>query len=72
MIYTSKEATLDEMLYNGQISRLEYINRYSPECRQNFHLFCMKRGYVKDNHSAELFYDYTLSEEEKAHTELLD
>lgn len=42
MIYTSKDATLDEMLYNGQISRQEYINRYSPECRQNFHLFCMK------------------------------
>lgn len=72
MIYTSKEATLDEMLYNGQISKVGYINRYSPECLQNYHLFCMKRGYVKDDYSADLFFDYMLSEEERAHTELLD
>ncbi|MBR0265542.1 MAG: hypothetical protein IJQ60_16865 [Prevotella sp.] len=62
---------LEQQLYNGEISRLEFVQR-SPEHREAFAAFCQDNGLTVDDNTAEKFFDYLLKQEEKAHTEGLD
>lgn len=67
-----KEETLQELLFKGNISRLEYIYHHSQERIDNFKDYCQKRGLQEDETAASNYMDYLLKQEEDAHTEMLD
>lgn len=69
---TIDDDTLFQMLYDEQISRLEFIKFRSAEIRHEFYSFCRKNKYNADEMAAEKFFDWMFAEEEKAHTEGLD
>ncbi|MBQ9678544.1 MAG: hypothetical protein IJV44_10455 [Prevotella sp.] len=62
---------LEQMLYDSEISRLEFAQR-SPEHREAFAAFCQDNGLTVDDQAAERFFDWLLKCEEKAHTMGLD
>lgn len=64
--------TLYRMLYDGKISRLEFIKFQSTEIHHEFYTFCRKNNYTVDDTAAEKFFDWMIAEEEKAHTDGLD
>lgn len=66
------EDDLYQMLYDGKITRLEFIKFQSSEMRHEFYSFCRKNNYNADDTAAEKFFDWMLEEEEKAHTDGLD
>ncbi len=66
------EETLYQMLYDGKISRLEFVKFQSTEIRHEFYSFCRKKKYNADDKAAEKFFDWMFAEEEKAHTDGLD
>ena len=66
------EGTLQELLYKGNITRLEYIYHHSQEKIDGYKEYCQKRGLQEDEASAEAYCDYLLKKEEAAHTDMLD
>ncbi len=66
------EDVLQELLYKGNITRLEYIYHHSQEKIDNFKAYCQKRGIQEDETAATAYMDWLLKQEENAHTELLD
>ena len=67
-----KEETLQELLYKGNISRLEYSYHASQERIDDFREYCQENSLQEDEKSAEMFFDYLLKREEIEHTDLLD
>ena len=67
-----KEETLEELLYKGSISRLEFIYHHSQERIDDFKAYCQKRGLQEDEAAAEQYTDFILQRQEESHTELLD
>lgn len=67
-----KEETLEELLYKGNISRLEFIYHHSQERIDDFKMYCQKRGLQEDEAAAEQYSDFILQRQEESHTELLD
>ena len=66
------EDTLDELLYNEKITRLEYIYHHSQERIDDFKEYCKKRNLKEDEAAAEQYSDFILKRQENAHTEMLD
>ena len=66
------EQTLDEMLFKGQISRLEYIYHHSQEMIDDFKQYCQKKRLQENEETANSYTAYCLKREEKAHIEELD
>ena len=66
------EEVLEEMLYKGEISRLEFIYHHSQKRIDDYKAYCQKKGLQEDEESAEAFADFLLRREEKEHTEELD
>lgn len=66
------QETLEELLFNGDISRLEYIYHHSQERIDDYKAYCQKRGVREDEASAEAYSDFLLKCETNSHTELLD
>lgn len=59
------EEYLHRLLYDGQISRLEYIYHHSEERKTAFLDYCHKRGLPVTEASAEQFMQHELEEEER-------
>ncbi len=66
------EDVLEELLYNGEISRLEYINHHSQERIDDFKDYCKRRSIPETEESAEAYCRYILKREENSHVEELD
>lgn len=66
------EETLQELLYKGNITHLEYIYHHSQEKIDAYKAYCQKRNLQEDESSAVAFCDYLVKSEESAHTDLLD
>ena len=60
-----KEEYLHRLLYDGQISRLEYIYHHSEEKKAAFLDYCHEHGLPVTEDSAEQFMQYELKQEEK-------
>lgn len=67
-----KEETLEELLYKGNISRLEFIYHHSQERIDDFKTYCQKHGLQENETAAEQYSDFILQRQEESHTELLD
>lgn len=65
------EETLDEMLYNGTITRLEYIYHHSQEMIDEFRDFCQLEKLKEDEQTANRFWDWQLEIEEQSHQDYL-
>lgn len=65
-------STLEKQLYDGEISRLEFISRHSQEWIDDFERFCKEKNIPEDDNAAEKYFAYRLEQEEKTHTEGLD
>lgn len=63
---------LEEKLYNGEISRKEFIEHHSEEWIEDFKKFCKGKNIPEDDDAAEKYFAHRLEQEEKAHTEGLD
>lgn len=66
------EETLQELLNDGKISRLEYIYHHSQERIDDFKDYCQKRELQEDEVAANSYMDYLLKQESNAHTDMLD
>ena len=66
------EDTLDELLYNEKITRLEYIYHHSQERINDFKEYCRKRNLQENEAAAEQYSDFILKRQENAHTDMLD
>lgn len=64
------EELLQQQLYEGKISWLEYMQQseYSEEFRQ----YCQDNELPEDNQTAQQFRDWQLKEEEQAHIDGLE
>lgn len=66
------EDVLEELLYNGEITWLEFIYHHSKERIDDFKTYCQRRGLQETEETAEAYSDYLLKREENAHVEDLD
>ena len=66
------EDVLEELLYKGEITRLEFIYHHSQERIDDFKTNCQKRGLQETEDAAEAYSNYLLKREENAHVENLD
>ncbi len=66
------EDVLEELLYKGEITRLEFVYHHSQERIDDFKDYCQKRGLQETEASAEAYCNYLLKREEKAHVDDLD
>ena len=66
------EDVLQELLFKGEITQLEFIYHHSQEKIDDFKAYCQKCGLQKDEKAADAYTDWLLKQEENAHTELLD
>ena len=66
------EEYLDELVYEGKITRLEYIYHHSQEMIDEFKDYCSQNGLKEDETAANKFMDWQLQMEEQAHTDGLD
>lgn len=66
------EETLEQLLYEGKITRLEYIYHHSQEMKDEFSDFCRQNNLEENDESAEKFWDNLLQMEEEAHINGLD
>lgn len=66
------EDTLQDLLYKGEISQLEYIYHHSQERIDDFKDYCQKRELQEDEAAATTYADYRLKREENAHVDELD
>ncbi len=67
-----KEETLEELLFKGNISSLEFIYHHSQERIDDFKAYCQKRRLQENEAAAEAYSDFILKRQEESHTELLD
>lgn len=66
------EEILEGLLYNNEISKLEYIYHHSQERIDDFKRYCFKRNIKETNKAADEYFDFLLKREENAHTENMD
>ena len=66
------EEVLEELLFDGKITRLEFIYHHSQERIDDFKAYCQKRGLQEDETAAEAYADFRLKREENAHVDTLD
>ena len=66
------EDVLEELLYNGEITWLEFIYHHSQEKIDAYKAYCQRRGLQETEETAEAYSDYLLKREENAHVEDLD
>ena len=66
------EDVLEELLYNGEITRLEFIYHHSQKRKDDFKAYCQKRGLQETEAAAEAYCNYLLKREENAHVDNLD
>jgi len=66
------EEILQELLYKGEISHLEFVYHHSQERIDDFKEYCQKRGLQEDDVAAGAYMDWLLKQEENAHTDMLD
>ena len=66
------EEYLDPLVYEGKITRLEYIYHHSQEMIDEFKNYCSQNGLQEDETAANKFMDWQLQMEEQAHTDGLD
>lgn len=64
--------TLKPMLHNGEITTLDYVYHQSEQIKQQYIDYCQERGLQQDENSAKTFMEWSLNQEEKAHSEYLD
>ena len=64
--------TLKPMLHNGKITTLDYVYHQSEQIKQQYIDYCQERGLQQDEKSAKTFMEWSLNQEEKAHSEYLD
>ena len=62
------ERTLDELLQEGKICRLEYIYHHSAEMRRDFSDFCLKESLQQNDKAAEAFHESRLRQKEKSNS----
>ncbi len=61
--------TLEQQLHHGEITTLEYVrSRYSSAYAD----YCNSKGIQQNEQSAQSFLEWSLNQEEQAHTEYLD
>ena len=63
---------LQKMLYEGQITRLDYVMHHTEEDRQALLDFCQERKIEADDDAAGQYMKKVLDDIEKAHHPLLD
>ena len=63
---------LDQMLYDGKISGIDYVTHQSEETTHDFKKYCARRAITENEESAGNYLNYLLREEERSHTEGLD
>ena len=68
MINESKQL---EKLYNGKITRLEYVLQ-SDEMKHEYKEYCKEKELQENESSAQQFMDYLLNQEVESHTDYLD
>ena len=66
------EDVLEELLYNGEITTLEFVYHHSQEKIDAYKEYCQKNNLQEDESSAAAFCEHLLKSEEAAHTDLLD
>lgn len=66
------EEILQELLYEEQITQLEYIYHHSQEKIDAFKEYCRTNNMQEDESSATAYLNHLLLSEEEAHTEFLD
>ena len=66
------EETLEELLYNGEITTREFVYHHSQEKIDAYKEYCQKNNLQEDESSAAAFCEHLLKSEEAAHTDLLD
>ena len=66
------EDVLEQLLYDEEITRLEYIYHHSQEKIDDYKAYCQKRGLQETEASAEAYCDFLLKKEEYAHVNELD
>ena len=64
--------TLKPMPHNGEITTLDHVYHQSEQIKQQYIEYCQKRGLQQDEKSAQTFMEWSLNQEEKAHSEYLD
>lgn len=64
--------TLKEKLNKGEITTLNYVNHQSEQMQQDFINYCEEKGLQQNEKSAQSFLEWSLNQEEKAHSEYLD
>lgn len=62
---TTKEELLQQQLYEGKISWLEYIEQ--SEHGEEFRKYCESKGLSENEQTAQQFFDKVLHEEEQVH-----
>ena len=67
-----KEETLEELLFKGNITNLEFIYHHSQERIDDFKSYCRRRKIQEDEDAAKAYADYRLKRIEHAHTDMLD
>ncbi len=65
-------AVLEDLLYNGEITQLEYIYHHSQEMIDDFKTYCEKRSLQETEASAAAYSDFLLKREEYNHVDRLD
>ena len=64
--------TLKEKLHKGEITTLDYVTHQSEQMKQDFVEYCKEKNLQQNEQSAQSFLDWSLNQEEKAHTDYLD
>ena len=67
-----KEETLEELLFKGNITRLEFIYHHSQERINDYKTYCTNHKLAETEESAEAYTNFILEQEEKEHTEMFD
>ena len=66
------EETLDELLYKGEITRLDYLYHHSEEKKQQFEEYCRKNDLPLNEDTALKFFQLEIKQEDRDHTDNLD
>lgn len=63
----TKEELLQQQLYEGKITWLEYVQQ--SEHNNEFRQYCQDNGLSENEQTAQQFHDWMLKQEEQDHTE---
>lgn len=66
------QGELAQMLYDGNISGIDYVTHQSEELTNQFKEYCAKRAVPENEESAGNYLNHLLRKEERSHTEGLD